>query len=393
MTESWAQVIEKIVASGDLSEEWRHAFLAVEREEFIPATIWRYDPGSRGFVPLRRSEDPAGWFEAVHRNEFVITQVNDGAPLEPGRIGQGVTSSSSMPGVMAAMLKALDVRQGMRVLEIGTGTGYNTALLAYRLGDQSVVSVEIDTAVAEQARFALQRAGYLPTLVIGDGAEGYPQGAPYDRVLATVAVTEVPYAWVAQTAPGGLIVTPRGTRYLNSALLRLTVADDGTASGGFVDHAVFMRLRAQRIGDYWPDTDERSGVRESVTELHPYEPCGDYDGGAFAVSVLMPDCERSIAYGNEERTEYDVLIFHEESESWATVEVTGETVETGRYPVRQSGPRRLWDEVERAHTWWESHGRPAYTRFGLTVAPDEQWVWLDEPGHRAGPVRPSIRPR
>jgi protein-L-isoaspartate(D-aspartate) O-methyltransferase len=111
------------------------------------------------------------------------------------------------------MLAALDAEPGMRGLEIGTGTGYNAALLAHRLGAQTITSVEIDPALAEHARRALTAIGYLVTVITGDGALGYSPGAPYDRIISTAAVREVPYPWVAQTRPGGTILTPWGTPY------------------------------------------------------------------------------------------------------------------------------------------------------------------------------------
>lgn len=84
------------------------------------------------------------------------------------------------------------------------GTGYNAALLAHRLGAENVVSVEVDPAVADAARVALDRAGFgAVTVVTGDGVDGYADGGPYDRVLATVAVASVPPSWVAQTCPAG----------------------------------------------------------------------------------------------------------------------------------------------------------------------------------------------
>jgi SAM-dependent methyltransferase len=132
---------------------------------------------------------------------------------EDGR-GFEVTSSASMPTVVAQMLTALQIEPGMRVLEIGTGTGYNAALLAHRLGASAVVSVEIGPTVAKHARDALAAAGYGAIRVItGDGAQGYPPGAPYDRVISTAAAAEMPYAWMAQTNPGGLVLTPWGTAY------------------------------------------------------------------------------------------------------------------------------------------------------------------------------------
>lgn len=88
-------------------------------------------------------------------------------------------------------------------MTVAAGTGYNAALLAEIVGAENVVSVEIDPGLAEQARGSLRRSGHAVAVVTADGESGYPAGAPYDRVVATAAATEVPYAWVAQTRPGG----------------------------------------------------------------------------------------------------------------------------------------------------------------------------------------------
>lgn len=376
--DSWEVVVERATAVSPDARAWREALLAVPRDAFIPASIWRANPDGVGYVPFTKADDPDGWRDLVDSDSYVITQVDDG-DTRPGRLGRRISSSSSMPTVMAVMLGAVGVQDGDRVLEIGAGTGYNTALLCHRLGADLVTSVEIDPAVADHAREALATAGCTPTVITADGADGYPAHAPYDRVLATAAVTQVPYAWVTQTRPGGTIVTPWGTRLLNSSLLRLTVAADGTAGGHFVDHAAFMRLRAQRLGDWLPRPEQYPDAVASTTSLHPYRPMGDDEGCAFAVSVLLPELEKSIAYHNEARTDYELLIFHEETHSWATVNVTPQAGRTRRFPVRQYGLRHLWDEIEAAHAWWVRHHRPTYTQFGLTVTPVGQHVWLDHP--------------
>jgi len=103
---------------------------------------------------------------------------------------------------MAVMLEALDVTDGVRVLEVGTGTGYNAALLCHRLGDQHVVTVEVDPVLAEQAQQRLAEVGYRPIVHVGDGADGYPPGAPYDRVIVTCALTSLPWKLIEQTRQG-----------------------------------------------------------------------------------------------------------------------------------------------------------------------------------------------
>lgn len=88
------------------------------------------------------------------------------------------TSSASKPDLVLSMLAALDVHDGHTVLEIGTGSGYNAALLAARLGAPSVTTVEIDPGLATSARAALVASGFPVTVLTGDGTQGYPANAP-----------------------------------------------------------------------------------------------------------------------------------------------------------------------------------------------------------------------
>lgn len=360
--------------------DWRAAFLAVPREMFVPDRIWTRGAGS--YTPLSRQADPQGWRAAIYRDEAITTQVDDGAAgHEPSRYP---TSSCSMPSVVARMLDELDAAEGMRMLEIGTGTGWNAAILAARLGDEQVTTVEVDAGIAEDARRALAGAGFSPQVVVGDGAAGYPPRAPYDRVIATCAVRTVPYAWVAQTRPGGRIITPWGNAYHNGVLLRLDVGD-GVASGPVVGTAGFMWLRAQRLPFDWlaDHADDTLTYDETHTDLDPRQV-----HPSFAVGVQVPECHYLLDDDNPDQVQ--VWLFHPASNSRAVV-----FAEPGAhtFPVRQYGPRRLWDEVEAAHTWWVDAGRPDHTRFGLTVTPDDQWTWLDTPDHRVGRREPyHLRP-
>ena len=135
------------------------------------------------------------WLDQVYADRVLVTQLDDDptrwrTARETGPVFGVPTSSSSQPAIMAVMLAVLDVTAGQRVLEIGTGTGYNTALLCHRTGDANVTTVDIDAALVATARARLDDCGYHPTCVAGDGIEGYPAGAPYDRVLATCAVAQ-----------------------------------------------------------------------------------------------------------------------------------------------------------------------------------------------------------
>ncbi len=137
---------------------------------------------------------------------------------------------------MAVMLEALDVTDGVRVLEVGTGTGYNAALLCHRLGDQHVVTVEVDPVLAEQAQQRLAEVGYRPIVHVGDGADGYPPGAPYDRVIVTCALTSLPWKLIEQTRQGGVLVVPVWRGHLPAGLmLRLTATGGSLARGQVLD--------------------------------------------------------------------------------------------------------------------------------------------------------------
>ena len=95
----------------------------------------------------------------------------------------------------------------------------------------------------------------------------------------------------------------------------------------------------------------------------------------------MADVQYSVARDDERGTSYELLLYDISTASAATVQVNTEHTDNGRFPVRQHGPRRLWDEVEAAHTWWIEHGRPIRTRYGLTLTRDSQTAWLDHPSN------------
>jgi protein-L-isoaspartate O-methyltransferase len=166
-----------LLKSGALDSDWLPSFALVRRSAFLPDLIWPFDMATARTVAVDRTEDPELWHRYAEENVPIVTQWDDGRHRgpEPGDIP---TSSISMPSVVFSMLRDLEVRLGDRVLEIGTGTGYNAALLGVRLGLSQVASVEVDPAVAAAARAALERARLPVTVITGDGFEGTRQALP-----------------------------------------------------------------------------------------------------------------------------------------------------------------------------------------------------------------------
>ncbi|MFI6844944.1 methyltransferase domain-containing protein [Kitasatospora sp. NPDC050467] len=367
-----------LVAGGTLSSDWLPSFRAVPRELFVPDRIWPgIADGTEQTPVVYRSRNPEAWRRAVYSDIPLTTQWDDGDHAGDG-LGTTPSSSNSMPTMVFSMLQDLDVRPGDRVLEVGAGTGWNAGLLAHRLGSANVVTVEYDPDVARGARENLDRAGLGPTVVEGDGRAGWAQGAPYDRVIATCSLLEIPPTWLEQTAPGGIIVAPFGTEYGGEQIIRLAMNDDGTnASGRFTRSSAFMRLREQRThrppfedylhGQEWP----ADGVR-STTTLAPSDTGGWFE--QFVIGSGVPGAFwRAERYVNGA---YTLWLYSRDTLSWASVDYARGRTE---YEVYQSGPRKLWDEVATTYRWWADQGRPGYERFGLTVTPDGQYVWLDSP--------------
>ncbi|MFI1100257.1 methyltransferase, FxLD system [Streptomyces melanogenes] len=120
-------------------------------------------------------------------------------------------SCASQPGVVALMLDQLEAQPGERILELGAGTGYNAALLAHLVGKNGhVTTIDVDDDLVEGAREHLAAAGFTNVEALTrDGAVGHAEGAPYDRIIATVGAHGVPHAWMQQLAPGGRLVVPQ----------------------------------------------------------------------------------------------------------------------------------------------------------------------------------------
>ncbi|MEU0939433.1 hypothetical protein [Embleya sp. NPDC005971] len=352
--------------------DWDRVFTAVPRRPYIPDVVW-----TDADEPINRETNPDAWAEAVAADIPLVTQMDDGA--EGG--GLFPSSSASMPSLVRLMLEQLDIRPDHRVLEIGTGTGWNAALLATALTDGGVISIEVDPALAVQAKENLFACDAEPFVIVGDGLRGYPDGAPYDRLIATMAVQHVPYEWPEQVKPGGVILTPWGTAFHNSGLLRLVVNGDGTASGPFVGSVNFMWARSQRrrfdtrefVGDVIADPDTKR-VRHTTTDPRPMRE----EHAEFAIGLCLPEVEQRVYFGHGD-TAGEYTQWLSDGLSWASVDYKPGA---DKFEVNENGPRDLWAEAETAFEDWRSRGEPTREQHGVTVTPDGQRTWCDGPNGR-----------
>jgi len=151
--------------------------------------------------------------------------------------------------MVAIMDEALELRQGMKVLEVGAGSGYHAATIAEIVGDKGhVFTVEYVDKLVAIARNNLSRAGYADrvTLVQGDGSLGYSQLAPYDRILVTAAAPKTPPALLEQLKHDGILVIPVGGRMFPQELVQIRKKPDGTLDRSSLGGVAFVPL----IGKY-----------------------------------------------------------------------------------------------------------------------------------------------
>lgn len=365
--------------AGILPADWLPTFAAVDRALFLPDLMWPYDTRLGASVPVDRTTNPDIWYQAADTDAPIVTQWDDGehSGQEPGTVP---TSSSSMPSVVYSMLNDLEVDGGMRVLDVGTGTGETAGALAHRCGSRNVATIEVDRGVSMAARERLCGAGLYPDVIVGDGYEGCADKAPYDRVLVTAGLrATISHRWIEQTRQGGLILAPWGTHYSHADAVARLVVRDGTASGRFTRPVEFMKFRAQRLsrrqhGEYVPNGAEGNSEVSSTAVTEAEFVTAPYAALPFALGLRVKDCTQVVA---EKRDGVRPVWFYSLTDrSWACVMFRdGE----GQAKVWQAGSRRLWDDIEAAFHWWQANGKPSHERFGLTVTPEGQFGWLDDP--------------
>jgi protein-L-isoaspartate O-methyltransferase len=279
---------------------------------------------------------------------------------------------------MAGMLEAFDLHPGHRVLEIGTGTGYNAALLCQRVGAENVASVELDPVLADAARRTLASLGLHPAVHARDGAAGLAVAAPFDRIIATASTDHIPPVWISQLAPGGVVVVDlRGS--LDGALLRLTMTGSDVVEGSFLNlPGAFMPLRTRldsphRDGERWEQVLDQRNPHQATIPVNPGLVADTRSLQFMAQLHLAGRRLRGFVLDGAE------VSGHGTDGSWFTAGLHPD--DDGLFPVTQGGPQRLWDTVESCCALWRRLGEPNVQQFGVTAYDDValQYVWFDHP--------------
>ncbi|MBK3565900.1 ATP-grasp peptide maturase system methyltransferase [Streptomyces sp. MBT62] len=366
---------DRLTASGVLRPEspWRPAVEEVPRELFLNPGVFLPTDGGLWQPVTALGTPPSEWSRIAYRDESLVTQL-DGhltADRTTGLVTGVPTSSSTTPTTVVGMLEQLDVADDDSVLEIGTGTGYSSALMCHRLGDDNVTTVEVDPQVAARADAALEVAGHSTWTVTGDGLLGHPARSPYDRVIATCAVRRIPYTWVRQTRPGGIILATIGSWPYGTGLAKVAVNDDGSAEGQIIGRSSFMHARAQALPPLAGDLSARTAYADTERPARiPPVLLGEWMP-AFLAQLAVPGAQfvrATVGDGTE-----NLYLFDAERESFAAF-----TEDTEGWTVRQGGPLALWDAVEETLTAWRDAGGPDIASVRLHITKEAHTYWIGD---------------
>jgi protein-L-isoaspartate O-methyltransferase len=333
---------------------------AVPRHEFVPRW-WDWD--DNGWTAIDGLASRGLWMRAAYSDRTLITQLGTmhADHARPGDRPDGrPTSSATQPGLVVAMYRHAGISDGSRVLDVGTGSGYGTALLARRLGDQLVTSIDVDDYLVKAAAGRLDAAGLRPGLVTGDATGPLP--GSYDRIVSMMSVAPVPASWLEALRPGGrLVTTIAGTGLLVTA--------DKTSDGGAAGRTEWYRagfMTARSGADYPPvllDQHPEARDGDASTGRYPLVNIGSAWELMSMLGVTVPGIQDHYRR-NPDGTRTAWLLAPDGS--WARAIATGDEPPA----VLQSGPRRLWDLVDDIRHAWLTDGRlPAYGAL-VTITPD-----------------------
>lgn len=314
-------------------------------------------------ITVDQVEQADQWLAMIYSNEALITMMSERS--QP-------TSSSSAPCAMADMLEPLDLRPGMRVLEIGTGTGYNAAILAYLTGDPHLVfTVDLSSALTEKAQARLDHVvGSGVTVHTGNGLDGYPRAAPYDRIIATASWYRVPLPWLDQLRSDGILVMNLRGRLGWGGFLRIVKTGAGrTAHGIFTGGSEFMALQEQEA----PSASFVSLIPKYTGRLVTEQfsvARQDFDPGQLSHYPLLLILQLAFPYLYQGwiKAETDL------TPAMCLIDTASETLlkfcpkaDGDSWTLEIRGDRRVWAGIVQAFQQWQSLNDPPLTDFVVEI--------------------------
>ncbi|MEQ0560738.1 methyltransferase domain-containing protein [Amycolatopsis sp. NEAU-NG30] len=386
-----ADLADDLARTGDVTDPaWLDAIRGTPRHELVPVFFQQLRPGRWTSTHVGdQGGRPASLAAAYSDAELAILLDRSVRPA-------AVLSTAIRPRHAARTLQALDVHPGHRVLHVGTGSGYLTALLCRRLGDQDVMSLDIEPALVDLAAARLAAIGHTPTVQAGHAWDGLPEHGPVDRIVATCALPSIPPSWLSQLGTHGIVVAELRLGPGAATLVRLARQAPDRIEGRFHPAGTaFAPLRpcpgrSSQHTAAWIDHDT-SSPRSRWSTIAPDTPWL-HDPEVSRVTWFLAALDLGMYEVRHQRRPqgfppgHPAIVLDTPDGSWARIDTVARD---GEHHVIEGGPRRLWAVVERAHRWWRDLGRPGWARFGLTVTPTEHTIWLDQPDGEHRWTRPT----
>ncbi|MFE7567277.1 protein-L-isoaspartate O-methyltransferase [Streptomyces sp. NPDC057539] len=367
----------------------RDTLLALPREVLMPqAYVRRSTPGEEpprwDLLDWSAPQDRPELLGLLYGGASVLVQ-HDGEPLlgrvRGARSGASITSMSTVMSLTASLLGELDLRPGLRVLDVGTGAGVTAAVACQVCRDQGVTTLDRDRHLTDAAAVRLAELGFRPQVVCGSGERGVP-GREFDRIFVSYAIRRVPEALVEQLAPGGRLlvhVTSASPSWPGLAVMERTADGQITAELRAVEFAHRSGHGMERI---WLSKEFRQRVATEPgtwTQRSMLSPPADADRGLWlAADHLLGGLVRD--FGAEH-----LVIGAPGCGSWLRVETVGHR----RWNVTIRGPRDIWKELQDLTARWRAADSPR--RYRLHFDPDGGQRAASACGRLSWPL-PALRP-
>src|SRR5216683_1239887 len=350
----------------DPVSRWREPVTAIPRHLFVPRWWHWRDPG--GWTPGDGPADEAAWMATAYRDDVSVTTRNGALHADHAQAGDQPsgrpTSSATMPRLVLRMLRHLRVYEGADILDVGTGSGYSTAVLARRLGEDRVTSIDVDPYLTAAAGERLNATGLHPQVVTCDATGPLP--GTYDRIVSMVSVRPLPASWLAALRPGGRLVTT----ITGMTVIITAVKDTGGGATGQVewDRAGFMTTRTGDDYPPGPPQEVPAALRDREGEQVSR---GRYPvlnlGGAWelksVLAIRSPGIEDWYEYTAD--GQQTAWLLHPDR-SWARATA----MKADAPVVHQGGPRRLWDILDDLRGYWLERGYFQLYGANVSITPD-----------------------